>query len=504
MKNKIGIFTILIVLLINTVSLAQSIPVRVVEAELKDLAEIKVVNGKIEPYKSIQISPEIGGIIDEVNVEVGDFVKKGQSLIVFDQDNLKAQLKQAEAAVELAQANLDMLENGATPEEIAQVEASYQSAMASFEGAKTGLEIIESIYHDKSDYKQQLTSSNTQLESGRKQLSIADEQLNQARVAYNQASTDYERMKTLYNEGAITRKEFEGVETQYKNAQSALKTAELGKEQAQINYNGALESYQIVEDVYQNPHSLKQQLDNARTQLEVARANLQTAEANLAKVKKGAREEERRSARASLKQSQASLELARIQFENSVVKSPNQGIISAVNVEVGEMLGAGTPVINLVDLDQVYVKVNVNADTLTRIKVGDQVSVDLLAFKDGISQGEITNISPVIDQQAQAYPVKILLDNEDNKIYGGMFADVSFILNRAENTVVIPINAVLDLDGNPYVFAVDGDKVVKKEIEIGIINANELEVIDGISPEDILVIQGQNSLQNGDLVEVVD
>ncbi len=504
MKIRTGILTIILVLLISSIGLVQEMPVKVINPEIKELAEIKTINGKIEPYKTVRISSEIGGIIDRVNVKIGQSVKNDQPLIIFEQKTLKAQIKQAEAGVELAEANLDMIQKGATAEEIAQVEAAYQRARASFEGAKTGLEIIESIYNDKTSQKQQLTGANTQLESARKQLEVAEEQLIQARNAYEQADTEYKRMKSLYSEGAITRREFEAVENQYKNAQSALKTAEIGKEQARINYNGARENYQLAQDVYQDPKSLKQQLDNARTQVEVAQANLQTAKANLDKVHKGAREEEIRSGMANLKQAQASLELTRIQLENSVVKSPGNGIIATVNVEEGEMVGPGTPVINLVDLNQVYVKVNVNADTLINIKTGDRVNVNVLAFNDRLFQGEIEMISPVINQQSQAYPVKIILDNQENILRGGMFADVSFVLDKAEDAVVVPLEAVLDLDENPYVYIVKDGKAVKRRIEVGIVNNQEIEVVEGIGQSDILVIQGQNSLQNGDPVEVVE
>ncbi len=504
MIKKIGILTVILVLFLSNFVMAEIIPVKIQKPEIKEFNETKIVSGKIVPYKSIRTASKIGGTVEEIYPEVGEEVKKDQKLIIFEQDNLKVQVKQAEAGVELAKANLDRIKNGATAEELAQVEAAYESAKASFAGAKKSLEIIEAMYKDKTSQKQQLSGAETQLKSAGKQMEIAKEQLIQAQIAYEQAANDYDRMKSLYEEGAITRKEFEGIETQYKRAKSALKTAGLGKEQAEINYEGALENHNIAKDVFQDPKSLKQQLDNARTQVEIARTSVKTAKANLDKVKKGAREEEIRSVEANLKQAEAALELAQLQYENSVVKSPHRGLIAAINVEEGEMVGAGTPVINLVDLSQVYVQVNVNARTLTNINVGEKVSVDILPLHNALYQGKIEIISPSINQQTQAYPVKILLNNKDNKIKGGMFADVEFILNKVENAVVIPLEAVIELDRDPHVFIIKEGKAVRREIEIGITNKKEVQVLKGIKGNEDVIVQGQNSLQNGDTIEVVE
>jgi len=585
MKNKI--FIVLMSLLLITVfavpKIDAAVSVDVKKAVISDISEKSVVNGRIVPDKTISIISEINGKIEELNVEMGQYVEKGEKLIVFEDDQIQAQFKQAEASLKAAKANLARLKKGASKndidaslanikraeaslemakaqhtlllegaseEDIKRAEESYNQAVASYEGAKKSLESIRKIVNDKTSLKQQLNNAEMQRETSKKQLESAEKRyeqsdlsLEQAENNFEQAKKEYERTKNLYEDDVVTEKQFEAVESQYKNAQlavrnarSAKESAEIALKQAQISYEAAKESYRLTKESFDDPTELKQQLDSAKTQVEVSESNMKIAKANLDKAQKGARkeeinrslaqvkqaeaalesskanheklkagasDEEIRASEAQVEQAEAALEQARLRLEDAVISSPISGFVTNVNTSEGQLIGQGSSLFNIVKLNPAYVRVGVSSDVLVNIEKDEKVEVELLDYKNEGKEGTITNISPMRDQQTQLYTVMVKINNENNKLKAGMFADVNFTLNTKENVVVIPADSVLDLDGEPYVFVIENGKSVKKEIKVGLINKNKVEVIEGINQGEEIITQGHKSLQEGEEVEVI-
>lgn len=501
-SNRLFSFIVIMVLLISNIIYAE-VPVRVIEPEVKEINNLRKVNSVIEPYQSIQISSKTGGIIDKINVQVGDYVKKGEPLFQFEQEDIRIQIKQAEAAVEIAEANYKMVQDGASKEDRATVEAAYQQALASYEGAKNSLELLESSYSDRTLQKQQLVAAETQLKAAEKQIKLAEEGLQQALTGLKQAEIEYERIKYLYDENVATKNQYEMVETQYKNAQSAVESARIAKEQADISYQGAKESYNLAESSYNKPEQLEQQLAASRTQLKIAEANKIIALANLEKVRKGAREEEVLISKASLKQAEAALEQARKVLADSIVKSPIDGIVAQVNFSVGEMTGPGTPVLNIVNLDRVYIKANITEDLVSNLNKGQKVKARLLASENIYLEGNIEYIAPVVDPRTQAFPVKVLVENTAGKLRGGMFTELYLPVASTKEALVIPISAVFDVEKNPYIYVIKEGKAVKTSVETGIISGDYIEIISGIEQGQNVVIRGQSNLEDSMLVEVI-
>lgn len=155
MRNKIALTILLALLLtVHSIVFAEE-PVLVETAVVKKgvITQYRKINGVVEALQNITISAKNGGVVNRVEVEVGQKVKAGDILVVFDKEELLARVKQAEAALELAKANLQQLLKGPEEEQIDLVKASYEQAMASFEGAKKSLELASSMYEDKNPQK---------------------------------------------------------------------------------------------------------------------------------------------------------------------------------------------------------------------------------------------------------------------------------------------------------------------------------------------------------------
>lgn len=580
---KVSVLCIISLLLISSSMLAAT-SVSLIEPEVKDIEDISLVNGRIVPYQEINISSKTGGIIETLNVEIGEYVEEGESLIEFDQEDIRAQFKQAdaayqiaeanhekllkgasdeqiriaeagekqaEAALKIAEANYKMLKDGATEEDLESVRAQYQQAVSSYEGAINNLELLEKTYNDRTMQRQQLSAAETQLKSAEKQVGVAEERMKQARIGLQQAengleqaSSEYERTKYLYEENVVTKQQYEMAETQYKNAQStvenaksAVESARIAGEQASVSLQGAEENYNIANENFNNPTQLEQQLAGARTQLEVAEANKKMAGANLDRVEKGAREEELATAAANVEQAESALEQARAQLdqvkegatdedvkiseanmrqaeaalqqvknalEDSVIKSPISGIVAQLTYDEGEMASPGTPLLVLINLDQVYIQADVTADLLIDISPGDTVRAKILAYQDKYLEGTINYISPTADQRTQAFTVKVLAENPDHIVRGGMFTELYFSRNQLNDTLVLPIETILDIENSPYLFIVNNGKAERRSVTLGIIKNHEVAVVEGLEKDDKVVVRGQNSLVDGASVEVIE
>lgn len=507
LKSKfvyINIISIIAIFLL-TQGVFAATPVSVVKPEIKAINNVRKINSRIIPYQDIQVSSKIGGIIDIVNVQVGEYVKKGQPLFQFEQDDIEIQIKQAEAALKIAQANFKMLEDGATSEDRASAEAAYQQAVASYEGARNNLELIKSSYTDRTAQKQQFSAAETQLKSAEKQVQLAEEGLGQAITGLEQAENEYKRMKYLYEENVVTKNQYEMVENQYKNARSAVESARLAREQASIAYQGAEENSILAEKNYNNPTQLEQQLAGAETQLKVAEANMKMAKANLDKLEKGAREEELITVQASVEQAEAALEQVKKALSDTIVKSPIDGIVAQFNLDSGEMVGPGTPAVNIVNLDKVYIEAGVTEELVRNLEKGQNVSGRLLSYDNMYLNGIVDYISPVVDPRTQAYTVKVLVEDTAEVLRGGMFVELDIPVDMVKEALVIPVTAVINLENKPFVYLVKDDKAVKTPIEIGIISGDSVEIIKGIEEEDKLVFRGQYSINDDDsLVEVIN
>lgn len=490
MRNKKIIVLLLLLIFISSTAFAQnnSQVVETAKSMTEDISLNELITGTLTPVQDVNIPAQTGGVAKKINVEIGDTVEKGEELVKIEDESLLIQKRQAEASLESARANYQELKNGATEEELARARSSYENAKASLESAKTNLNLMEELYNKRRALKQQLVSAEQQLESSRQNL-------NQAEINYKQAKRDYERSEKLYNDNVISEKEFD-------NAKSAFENAEVSLNQAKTAFSLAKENYQLSKETFNNPTELKQQLENARSQVKSARSNLEVAKANLDEAERGPRQERIKAGLASVRQAEASLEQIEDQISKTQITAPVAGLINKVNIDEGEMIASGQTVINLVNIKELYAEIDVTASTASAVKKGEVVEVKAETMQHYI-EGEITNISPAADPSSRTYLVKVKIPNPDHRLRAGMFADVKLSKGSSGSAVVVPVESIVNLNSeNPHLFVVENNKAVRKNVEIGITTDSRAEVLNGLSEGENVIIRGQNSLQDGQTVEV--
>lgn len=489
MKTKKTIVLLMIMLFVASSVFAQNGQiVETTKSITEDISLNELITGTLTPIQDVNIPAQTGGVAEKVSIEIGDSVAKDAELIKIEDEVLLIQKRQAEASLASAKANYEELKNGATEEELARVRASYENAKSSLESAKTNLSLMEELFNNRRSLEQQLVSAEQQLENSKQSL-------NQAQINYDQAKKDYQRSKNLYADNVISEKEFD-------NAESAFENAEITLSQAKTSLAVAKKNYQLTKETYDNPTQLKQQLENARSQLENAKTNLEVSKANLAETERGPRAERVKAGLAAVRQAEANLDQIKDQISKTQIKAPFAGLINQVNVDEGEMIANGQTVVNLMNIDQLYAEIDVTAATASAISKGDLVGVKAETMQH-FMKGEISNIAPAADPSSRTFLVKVKIPNTDHKLRAGMFADVKLSRGQSGAAVVVPIESVVGLNGNkPYLFVVENETAVRKDIEIGITTDSRVEVVSGLNAGEEIIVRGQSGLQDGQSVEV--
>jgi len=201
---------------------------------------------------------------------------------------------------------------------------------------------------------------------------------------------------------------------------------------------------------------------------------------------------------------QAALAMAREQYDNAFVKSPINGVVTAVNVNPGELAGPASPVpvVTVVSLDKVVVHATVTEDLINKIKQAQEVPVRVGAVSAEPLTGIISNIALAADSISKAYPIKVRLDNPEQLLKPGMFAEV-LLEDRKKETLIVPREAVITTGGRDIAWIIADNKVVSRPVTIGISDGKQIEITAGLKDGEQVVISGQESLRENDAVEIV-
>ena len=213
---------------------------------------------------------------------------------------------------------------------------------------------------------------------------------------------------------------------------------------------------------------------------------------------------------AGIQVSAADVEAARLAVEkakralaDSNIKAPMDGVINQLSVSVGDLLANQGAVGEIVSLDPVMVTIQVAEDALPSLKKGMsmQLAIPALGTK---TEGEIAFVGLSAIHDTKLFPVEIRLPNRDLAYRPGMRADVTLTGSKEQKGIVLPIEALLELDGKQYVYVVKGDRAFKREIE-KIESDTQVAVIgQGLVPGDRIVVAGQSDLQDGSQVSITE
>ena len=185
--------------------------------------------------------------------------------------------------------------------------------------------------------------------------------------------------------------------------------------------------------------------------------------------------------------------------ENTVLRSPVNGVVTARNYDAGDMYAMASPIYTVEQIKPVKLLVGISESDYSKVKKGDSVTIAADAVPGKTFYGKVGKIYPTIDPATRTFTVEVVVDNNYSTLRPGMFARVTVDFG-SNNNVVIPDVAVVKQQGSGerFVYVLNADNTVTyKKIVLGRRMGTEYEVLEGLSDGDKIVTGGQIRLKDG-------
>lgn len=269
------------------------------------------------------------------------------------------------------------------------------------------------------------------------------------------------------------------------NTEDELIRASVAQAEAQVN--NAEAGLRIAEDSYTRQQPLF--ADSIISPLEFARLETTLEQA-----------------RAALAQTEAVYEQVARQLDYTSIQAPINGKVEARYVEPGEQVIPGTQVLRLVDARDVHIAAGVPERFAGDIEIGALVEVRLPMAGISPRTGRVTFAGSVIDPASRSFEVNVEVENTDGRLKPEMIAELAIVRLTIEDALVIPGNAVIRTENGLSIFVVenhDGKNVaLSREISLGAEYANQVVIASGLSENEQVVVRGQSTLADQDLVSI--
>ena len=207
---------------------------------------------------------------------------------------------------------------------------------------------------------------------------------------------------------------------------------------------------------------------------------------------------------ASMVQAQAQLQGQQVLVNQKTLKAPFAGVLGNFQFSIGAYIPSGTTVVRLVQESPLEVDYSVPADQRPQLEIGQDVQVTTSAYPNKVFSGIVSFISPEVNKGSATITIAAKVDNPDFLLLPGMFVSVTQVLQQQHSEIVVPNLAIsTDVNGQ-YIYKVVDGKAQKDYVSVGEISGNNTQVIAGAVPGDVVVVAGQQKLQPGSAVTLLN
>lgn len=235
----------------------------------------------------------------------------------------------------------------------------------------------------------------------------------------------------------------------------------------------------------------------------IARAELDTAVSQLA-VAEGRYQdaiEEVRNRQAVMVQRRSELEIARQQLADTVILSPFDGAVSERQASIGQYLPAGAPVVTLVRTDPLRLRLAVPEREAGLVRIGQSVELTVEGDPNKY-QGRVARLSPAIAENNRTLMIEAEVPNRRGDLRPGSFAKADIVVEAGQHIITVPVDAIVTFAGIEKVLTVAKNSAVEKRVHTGRRLDNQVEILDGISVGEPVIVRPGN-LVGGQPVQVV-
>jgi multidrug efflux pump subunit AcrA (membrane-fusion protein) len=271
-------------------------------------------------------------------------------------------------------------------------------------------------------------------------------------------------------------------------------------EQARVAFERSQDEYRRMKQVYEAKSLPPNDFEKFRAAYEASRQQYEQARA-------GGQKEDRAQAQAAFEQAEAAEEISRKHLADATLTAPVDGFVANRSIEVGDMASAGRPVFQIVQLDPVEISVGVPETDIHLVRAGQKATVQIPALPGDKFQGVVRTVNVAADPSTRTYMVRIAVPNPRHALRLGMIAEAQIRGDRQLDLMTVPADAIVqDPQGASMVFVCfpDQGRVYSRRVEVGTVYGTEVEIRNGLSGAESLVVAGQSKLRDGSAVAVVE
>lgn len=213
-----------------------------------------------------------------------------------------------------------------------------------------------------------------------------------------------------------------------------------------------------------------------------------------------------------LRNSEVSKTTAQYNYENAELQLAKMNVIapfSGVIVDLpyfteGTQVPSGTEVVSLMSYSKMYLEINLPEKNISEVEIGQQALITNYTISEDTLIGHITELSPIISTETRTFKGVLEIDNPELKLRPGMFVKADIITAQKDSTIVIPKDIIMTGNRGKYVFVVGRNSTAEDRwLTIGLQNQESVEVLEGLSVNDRLIIDGYETLRDRSKVKVI-
>ena len=486
-------------------------PVKVAHPQRGKIERKITYTGNLEADAKVEIYANIPGKLMVLKVDEGNQVNKGDILAQTDSRELHIALKQARAVLKAAEAQLSIVKATAQ----IKIEAQVEAAQASHDAANAQLEQAQMLARAKvtSQFEQAkagVTAAEASLKKAMKgarsqEVQQAKAAVSGAKAGLENAQANFDRVQTLHQKDAISdqnldnaKAQLDSAKAQYESASEQLSLVEEGAQQEDINaaeaqLNQAQASLALA-GVTVDTEDWKTQITIAESQVRQAEASLLSAR-ELVQIR--AWEHDIAAAQAQFDQANEQVNLAKKRLADATITAPVNGIVINRNTDLGDYVSSGpggNPIFTIVKMDVVNVVFTVPEVDLSNVVIGAPISI---STREQDINGNIDFISPIVNLDSRTVEIKAEIANPEYRLKPGMFVEVSIDLSPTDDSLLLPREAVLDIqDRMGHVFIMKDGKAHQQTVKVGLVWGEEISILEGVTDSTPVVVSGHRQLAN--------
>ncbi len=490
-----GVIPIAIVLIILIVAFTGGNAVEnTITVEKKTFVQKLSVSGTVESNESANLGFAQSGRISKIYVKVGDTVKKGDTLATIENNDLYASLLQRQSVLEKERANLATKEQGTRPEELKITQQKYDDAVSDYVDAlhTAYLKVEEALISNSDTLFDYGSSFNPRLNISLNDSKSEDLSEN-TRVEITQNLAEWNAiMINLYSANktsdSISTAKLISKKT-IDNAKTLMRLLSLNVDYLASNVG----TDQSEVSVYRTDINDASMLVSAASEtLNSSQSALNLASNSLSLDVAGSTRNEIQAQQSVVKAAEADVLSAQAQLAKTIIQAPFDGIVTKIDIKVGEVAGSNSSSVSMIGNGSFLVKSNVPEVYISNLNVGNTATATLDAYGPSVSFAlKVIAIDPAetVVNGVSNYKTTLQFLETDRVIRSGMTANVDIVTEEIQDAFVIPIGSVFKRDGKQYIQVKVNGENVEREVVLGSSTIiGEVNVVSGLTEGDVIVL----------------